>query len=312
MMNGLREASAMDESLRPLLFSIAYGMLGSVSEAEDIAQEAFLRFYRAEAAGTRIDAPKAFLSATTVRLCIDHLRSARVRREVYVGPWLPEPLVAGAAGTSPDAAAQAEVAQSLSMALLTVLERLSPVERAVFLLHDVFEYQFEEIAALVDKRPENCRQIAVRARRRLRDPRPRFDAQPERREELARRFQAAFEEGDVEGLAQILAEDAVLYADGGGKVPAAPEPVSGRTAVLRLLLGLSALTRRLGVMLRPDTVNGQPGIVTVDGAGRLVGVVALDIADGAIQGVYSLVNPDKLGHLGPTRDLGELLRGEGD
>ena len=222
------------EDLRPLMFSIAYRMVGSVGDAEDIVQEAFLRFHRASGEGEEIESPKAYLSAITTRLGIDHLRSARVRRERYVGTWLPEPVL-----TDPesDVELHAETADSLSMAFLVLLESLSPVERAVFLLREVFEYGYDEIARVIGKTEDNCRQIAVRARRQVDAKRPRFEASRKRREELARRFFDAVGEGDTEGLIGLLAADVVAYGDGGGKAPAFPRPIYGRDRVARLLLG---------------------------------------------------------------------------
>jgi RNA polymerase sigma-70 factor, ECF subfamily len=294
------------KDLRPLLFSIAYRMVGGVSDAEDIVQEAFLRFHRAASDGAEIKSPKAYLSAVTTRLAIDHLRSARVRRERYVGAWLPEPLV-----TDPeaDAAGHAETADSLSMAFLVLLERLSPVERAVFLLHEVFGFGYAEIAGLVGKSEDNCRQLAARARRHLQARRPRFEASRRQREQLARRFFAAVEQGDTEGLVGLLAADAVMYADGGGKAPALAAPLHGGQRVARFLLGLARQARVIGVHLRPAQVNGQPGAMAYDRDGRLVTVLCLEIADGRVQTVRSIVNPDKLRHLGPVGDLVGLLRG---
>jgi RNA polymerase sigma-70 factor, ECF subfamily len=291
--------------LRPLLFSIAYRMVGSVSEAEDLVQEAFLRFHRATSDGAEVQSPKAYLSAVTTRLAIDHLRSARVRRERYVGSWLPEPLV-----TDPeaDAAAHAETADSLSMAFLVLLERLSPVERAVFLLHEVFGYGYAEIAGLVGKGEDNCRQIAARARRHVQARRPRFEASRPQRDRLARRFFAAVQQGDTEGLVRLLAADAVMYADGGGKAPALASPLHGAQRVARFLLGLARRASVIGVHLQPAEVNGQPGAMAYDHDGRLVTVLSLDIADGRVQTVRSIVNPDKLRHLGPVGDLVRLLR----
>jgi RNA polymerase sigma-70 factor (ECF subfamily) len=292
--------------LRPLLFSIAYRMVGSVSEAEDLVQEAFLRLHRALADGAEIASPKAYLSAVTTRLAIDHLRSARVRRERYVGDWLPEPLVTGAEA---DPASHAETADSLSLAFLVLLERLSPVQRAVFLLHEVFGYGYAEIARLVGRSEEACRQIAVRARRHVEAGRPRFESSRRQREELARRFFAAVEQGDTEGLVGLLAADAVMYADGGGKAPALAAPLHGGQRVARFLLGLARQARVIGVHLRPAQVNGQPGAMAYDRDGRLVTVLCLEIADGRVQTVRSIVNPDKLRHLGPVGDLLGLLRG---
>jgi RNA polymerase sigma-70 factor, ECF subfamily len=296
------------EDLRPLLFSIAYRMIGSVSEAEDIVQEAFLRVHRA--GGEQISSPKAYLSAVTTRLAIDHLRSARVRRERYVGEWLPEPLVTAEDETA-DPARHAETADSLSMAFLVLLERLSPVERAVFLLREVFGYDYEEIAEVVDRREDNARQIAARARHHVQAGRTRFEASRRQRDELARRFLAAFEEGDTEGLVGMLAEDVVMYGDGGGKAPAVAAPVHGRQGVARFLLGLGRQARHTGTRLRAATINGQPGALAMDPDGRLVGAVCLDIADGQVQTVRSIVNPDKLRHLGPVGDLTRLLGDRG-
>ena len=290
--------------LRPLLFSIAYRMVGSVSEAEDLVQEAFLRLHRALADGAEIVSPKAYLSAVTTRLAIDHLRSARVRRERYVGAWLPEPLVTGAEA---DPASHAETADSLSLAFLVLLERLSPLQRAVFLLHEVFGYGYAEIAGLVGRSEDNCRQIAARARRHVEDGRPRFESSRRQREELARRFFAAVEQGDTEGLVGLLADDVVMYGDGGGKAPALATPVHGAERVARFLLGLARRGAGAGIRVRPAEVNGHPGLLAIDPDGRLLGVLALDIADGRVQTVRSIVNPDKLRHLGPVGDLSALL-----
>jgi RNA polymerase sigma-70 factor (ECF subfamily) len=284
--------------LRPLLFSIAYRMVGSVSEAEDIVQEAFLRLHREQGKGAEIDSPRAWLSTVTTRLAINHVRSARVRRETYVGTWLPEPLLTDPA---PDASQHAETADSLSMAFLVLLESLSPVERAVFLLREVFEYGYEEIAAVVGKSEENCRQLAVRARRHVEERKPRFEASRRRREELARRFFEAIGEGDTEGLIRMLHADAVAYGDGGGKAPAFPRPVHGRERVARLLPGLGARGIRLGVTdVRFVEINGQPGLLFLARDGRAVLVVSLDIAEGLVQAVRAISNPEKLAHLEPS------------
>jgi RNA polymerase sigma-70 factor (ECF subfamily) len=292
------------QELRPLLFSIAYRMVGSASEAEDLVQEAYLRFHRAVSGGAVVESPKAYLSAVTTRLAIDHLRSARARRERYVGAWLPEPLVTGA---EPDPAGHAETADSLSLAFLVLLERLSPVQRAVFLLHEVFGYGYAEIAGLVDRSEDNCRQIAARARRHVEAGRPRFEASRRQREELARRFFAAVDQGDTEGLVGLLAADAVLHGDGGGKAPALAAPLHGAKRIARLLLGLARRGRDVGMRFAPAEINGHPGLLAFDPAGRLVSVLALDIADGRVQTVRSIVNPDKLRHLGPVGDLNALL-----
>jgi RNA polymerase sigma-70 factor (ECF subfamily) len=296
------------QELRPLLFSIAYRMVGSVSEGEDLVQEAFLRFHRAVRKGTTIESPKAYLSATVTRLAINHLRSARVRRERYVGTWLPEPLL-----TSPDdeTARHAETADSLSMAFLVLLERLSPVERAVFVLREVLGYGYDEIAGMVGKSEENCRQIFARAHRHVEARKPRFEASRERREELARRFFAAVEEGDTQGLVGMLSADAVMYGDGGGKAPAVHEPLHGSERIARFLAGLARQGRRMDVRLVPTEINGQPGSLSMDSEGRLLNAFALDIVDGQIQTVRSVVNPDKLQHLGEVADVAQLLRERG-
>jgi RNA polymerase sigma-70 factor, ECF subfamily len=290
------------EELRPRLFSIAYGIVGSVSEAEDIVQEAFLRFHREQRGGPDIDSPKAWLSTVTTRLAINHVRSARVRREAYVGTWLPEPLLTDPA---PDASQHAETADSLSMAFLVLLESLSPVERAVFLLREVFEYEYDEIASVVGKSEENCRQIAVRARRHVEARKPRFEASRSLREELARRFFQAVGEGDTGGLLRLLAADAVSYADGGGKTKAFTRPVYGRERIARILLEFGAWREILGAEeMRFAPVNGQPGAVFLGHDGRVVLVVSLDIADGQVQTIRSIANPDKLRHLDPATTTG--------
>jgi RNA polymerase sigma-70 factor (ECF subfamily) len=291
------------ESLRPLLFSIAYRMLGSVGEAEDVVQEAFLRHQRALAEGVEIESTKAYLSAVVTRLAIDQLRSARARREVYVGEWLPEPVL-----TEDDPALHAEQADSLSLAFLVLLEQLTPVERAVFLLHDVFGYGYDEIARVVGKSEDNCRQLAVRARRHVESEKPRFEASEQERDRLAERFFAAVGEGDLDALVELLAADAVVYGDAGGRSPSWPRPIVGRDRVGRLLAGVGRQLAELRLTLRPAHVNGQPGALVLDPEGRLVNVFALDVADGAVQTVRSVINPDKLRHLGPLADLDALRR----
>lgn len=286
--------------LRPLLFSIAYRMLGSVADAEDVVQEAFLRLHLSEA---DVGSPRAYLSAVTTRLCIDQLRSARVRRENYVGEWLPEPLLTD----DGDPAQAVADADSLSMSFLLVLERLSPVERAVFLLHDVFGYEFAEIAAVVERSPDNCRQIAVRARRHVHEQAPRFDASGQERDELARRFMSAFTEGDVDGLVAVLASDVVVQGDGGGHPPSWPNAITGRDKVVRLLVGLAGDIARLGLSVRPAQVNGQPGATVHDTDGGLINVIGIDISGGAVRTIRSVINPDKLHHLGPLADRATLL-----
>ena len=290
---------------RPLMFSIAYRMTGSISDAEDIVQEAFLRLTRALRDGTSIDSPKAFLATVTTRLAISHLRSARVRRESYVGAWLPEPLLAD---PDPDPAERAEMSDSLSMAFLVLLESLTPTERAVFLLHEVFGYDYKEIAGITGKSETNCRQILARARHHVDDGKPRFDASREQRDEVARRFFAAADGGDLSDLLELLAPDVVMVGDGGGKAWATAQPISGAERVARLLFGLYRRAPKMGVRLEPAYVNGQPGAVTYDLQDRVVNVFALDIADGRVQTIRSILNPDKLHHLGPVSDA--ALRGE--
>ncbi|HEX2070448.1 MAG TPA: RNA polymerase sigma-70 factor [Thermoleophilaceae bacterium] len=298
-------AEEFDE-LRPAAFAIAYRMLGSVSEAEDVVQEGFLRLHRARAGGERIASPRAYLSTVVSRLALDHLRSAGARREAYVGEWLPEPLVASA---DDDPARKAEMADSLSLAFLVLLESLSPEQRAAFLLREVFDEPYDRIAEIVGTSEQNARQLATRARRHVEERRPRFEASRQQRDELATRFFAAAEEGDLEGLEELLAHDVVLRGDGGGKAPAIARAVHGRVKVARLLgAWLRAGARFGGVAFRREEVNGQPGALILDRENRLISVMVLDVAEGQIQGVSSIVNPDKLRHLGPVADLGALLR----
>jgi RNA polymerase sigma-70 factor (ECF subfamily) len=294
------------QELRPASFAIAYRMLGSVSEAEDVVQEALLRLHQAMEHGERIASPRAFVATVTTRLAIDELRSARARRERYVGEWLPEPILTD---ELEDPARQAELAESLSVAMLVLLESLSPEQRAVLLLHDVFDYGYEEIARIVGKNEDNVRQLATRARRHVEQRRPRFQTSREQRDELARRFVAAAQTGDLAGLEALLAHDVVLTGDGGGKVPALARSLRGRSRVARALLNWVRLAARIpGVSMRPVEVNAGPGALLLDGQGRIISVWALDIAGEEIQSVGAIVNPDKLAHLGPTADLNSLRR----
>src|SRR6266498_2793184 len=260
------DAGEIHAELRPLLFSIAYRMLGSVAEAEDVVQEAYLRWHRALTAGAEV------------------------------------------AETEADVAQHAEMAESLSMAFLVLLESLSPVERAVFLLREVFEYGYDEIAQIVDKSEANCRQIFARARRHIEASRPRFEPSSGERDELARRFFAACEQGDMDGLLKLLTADVSFVGDGGGKAQAFPEPLAGRERIARLLLGLFTRAEQLGARVRPIQVNGQPGGIGLDAKGQVINVIALDIAEGRVRGIRSVVNPDKLGHLGPVSDVARLTR----
>ena len=294
------------DELRRSAFAIAYRMLGSVSEAEDIVQEGLLRLHRARKGGERIQSPRAYLSTVVSRLALDHLRSARVRRESYVGEWLPEPLLTSA---DDDPARKAELADSLSLAFLVLLESLSPEQRAAFLLHEVFDEPYDRIAEIIGTSEPNARQLATRARHHVQERRPRFEASRAQQEELATRFFAAVEDGDLEGLEQLLAHDVALHADGGGKAPALKRAIHGRAKVARTLIaGLRAASRLAGSTVRRQEVNGQPGALFLDRDGRLAAVMILDVAEDQIQGVSSIVNPDKLRHLGPLADLRALLR----
>jgi RNA polymerase sigma-70 factor (ECF subfamily) len=290
----------MSEDLRPLMFAIAYRMVGSVADAEDLVQEAHLRMQQALAVGTEVESPKAFLTTVVTRLAIDHLRSARVRRETYPGPWMPEPVVER---LDEAPAESAELSDSLSIAYLVLLDQLSATERAVFLLHDVFGYSFEEVGAIVDRSEAGCRQIAVRARRRLDSERPRFDRDALRRTQVAEQFLTAFREGDVDALLHLVSEDAVFVGDGGGKATALPEPIYGRDRVVHLLRAFANQNKRLNLRFEPARVNGQPGAVVRDLDGLVVTVLGLDISGGVVQTVRSIVNPDKIAHLGAVSPL---------
>jgi RNA polymerase sigma-70 factor (ECF subfamily) len=294
------------EVLRPLLFSIAYRILGSVSEAEDAVQETWLRYH---ASATTPSSLKSFLAAVVTRVSIDTLRSARVRRETYVGQWLPEPLLTDDESTAfPDPEHAAELADSVSMAALLLLERLSPEQRAVFVLHDVFAFPFGEIAEVVGRSEAACRQLASRARRLVEDGRPRFDVDRREREELAARFFDAMTVGDVDALREILAADVEVYGDGGGKAPQWMRVVLGADNVARMFGGLGRRFAGIGIQVEPHEVNGQPGAVVRDAGGRVVNVLALDVLGGRIKVVRSVINPDKLRHIGAVADAWALMR----
>jgi RNA polymerase sigma-70 factor (ECF subfamily) len=281
-------------------------MLGSVAEAEDVVQEALLRVNSALEEGERIESPRAYVATITTRLAIDELRSARARRETYVGEWLPEPIVVE---TREDPERQAEMADSLSLAFLVLLENLSPEQRAALLLHDVFDYDYSEIAEIIGKSEDNARQLAVRARRHVDDGKPRFEASKEKREELAGRFFAAAQEGDMDALKALLSEDVVLKGDGGGKAPALARSLHGRNRVARTLGNWAKTGWRIpGLSIRPVEVNGQPGALFLDTDGAVISAMELDIAEGQIQGINSVVNPDKLQHLGQVADSWALLQ----
>ncbi|WUD78101.1 RNA polymerase sigma-70 factor [Streptomyces sp. NBC_00510] len=290
------------EELRPLLFSIAYRILGSVGEAEDAVQEAWLRF---DGSPTRPVSVKAFLSATVTRISIDVLRSARVRREAYVGPWFPEPLLSD---PYQDPARSAELADSVSMAALLLLERLSPLERSVFVLREVFGFGFDEVAQAVGRSEAACRQLAVRARRHMEAGRPRFAADRRARQELARRFFDALKDGDVDALRDLLAADVQLVGDGGGRAPQLARAVVGAENVARVLGTVFPWLIRIDVTFEPREVNGQPGAVFRDRDGKVLHTLALDVLDGRIQAIRTVLNPDKLGHLGPVADAWAVHR----
>jgi RNA polymerase sigma factor (sigma-70 family) len=281
-------------ALRPLAFSVAYGMLGSVTEAEDVAQEALLRMHRH---AEPIESPAAFAVTTTTRLAIDQLRSARTRRETYVGAWLPEPLLAPVSTDPP--AEHAELTDRLSTAFLLMLERLAPVERAVLLLREAFDYDYDRIAQIVERSPTNCRQILARAKAHLHEPTTRFAASSEHGDELVRRFFAASTSGDLLGLEQLLIEDIKLIGDGGGVVPALASPAVGRSRVARFVLGLLRQARTLGVTLELVRINGQLGILGRDPSGVAVATMSFGIGPDGIDAVYNVVNPAKLRHIPP-------------
>jgi RNA polymerase sigma-70 factor (ECF subfamily) len=283
------------EELRPLSFSVAYRMLGSVAEAEDVVQEALLRLHGAE----DVDNPEAWLTTTTTRLAIDVLRSARVRRERYVGDWLPEPLVEDLSTE------RVEDEETISLAFLLLLERLTPEERAVLVLRDAFDYGFAEIAQVIGKSEANTRQILSRARRHVDADRPRFEPDPAQRLELAQRFLAAARDGDMDGLVAMLAPDAVLTGDGGGKAISIGRPLVGAEPIAHALRAFAVRgAQQWRIEIVPALINGQPGFRTVAPDGGLVNVMSVDVVDGRIARVYSQLNPDKLGHLGPLSPLG--------
>jgi RNA polymerase sigma-70 factor, ECF subfamily len=307
---GSAQTAEIYQTLRPLLFSIAYRMLGSVTEAEDIVQEAFVRYHRVVASQGQPESPKAYLSTVVTRLCIDQLQSARVRRESYVGDWLPEPLLTGPeplASSSPDPAAAAEQADTLSMAFLLLLERLTPLERAVFLLHDIFGYDYDETAGIVGRNAVSCRQIAHRARQHVEAGRPRFDVEASRRDELAARFFGAVEHGDLESLVSMLAADVEVRGDSAGAPVSWRRRIAGRDQVGRLLVAVGRQLHAVQGSLHPTEVNGQPGALVRARDGSLIGVLTVDIVNGRVQTFRSVISPDKLRHLGQLADLSQLL-----
>lgn len=299
------------DTLRGYAFAVAYRMLGSVTDAEDIVQEGMLRMHQAEETGEQIQSRRAYLSTVVTRLAIDELRSARFRREEYVGEWLPEPVVADAVASAtaePGPAEQVELADSLSVAMMVLLESLSPEQRAAFLLRDVFGYSYEEVAEIVDKSEPATRQLAARARKAVEARRPRFEASRERRDELADRFFAAVSDGDVSHLEEMLATDVELHGDGGGKVPAIARPLVGSDRVAKALGKWFQAGAALDASARRAEINGQPGALLLDVEGRIISAMSLQIADGRIEAVYSIVNPEKISHLGEVADFRALLR----
>jgi RNA polymerase sigma-70 factor (ECF subfamily) len=308
--SGDEERARLLEELRPRAFAVAYRMLGSVAQAEDVVQEALIRLNEVLDSGEAVSSPPAYLATVVTRLAIDELRSARARRETYVGEWLPEPLLTS---DEADPAREAELSDSLSFAFLRLLESLSPEQRAVFLLHDVFDYPFAEIAGIVGRSEPATRQLAVRARARIDEGRPRYEVSREENDELASRFFAAADDGDLEALEQLLAADVELHGDGGGKVPALARPVVGREHAARTLVAWFRAGQRIGgISVRPARVNGMPGAITTDREGLIINAMVLEIGEGQVQRISSVVNPDKLHHLGPVADVAALLRASRD
>ncbi len=279
------------EGYRPYLFSIAYRMMGSASEAEDIVQDTYLRYRQAPS--SEIRSPKSYLATLVTRLCLDHLKSARIQREEYIGPWLPEPLLTSDQEAMPfETAAQHE---SISLAFLVLLETLSPPERAVFLLHDIFDFDYQEIAGMIGKSPASCRQLGHRAKASIASRKHRYEPSRETHLRLLNRFLLACQEGDVEGLKEILAQDVVNYGDGGGKVLAALRPIVGIDAVMRLWLSLTHKAPA-DISITFEEVNGQPAVISWIGD-RVYDVVSFEVVDGKIQAIRGILNPDKLAYI---------------
>jgi len=301
----MTDSGVTSDDLRPLMFSIAYRMLGSVTEAEDVVQEAFLRMHTGAPDGVR--SPDAYAVTVTTRLAIDALRSARRRREQYVGPWLPEPLITS---QEADPARRIEMDETVSVAVLLLLERLSPIQRAVFMLREAFGYSYPHVAEVIGSNEATCRQAFRRARQHIQHDHGRFPVSAADRDRLAGRFLAAAREGDLAGLEALLAEDVVFYGDGGGRAPAVRKPVRGNMQVARLIAGLARQASRLGVRLHPVDVNGQPGAVSLAPDGSILAVLALAIRDNRVAAIYNQINAGKLGHLGAVGDLTALLAEE--
>jgi RNA polymerase sigma-70 factor (ECF subfamily) len=287
-----QDAAGSFEAHRRHLTGLAYRMLGSVAEAQDVVQDAYLRWHQTDR--TAIGDARAFLSRVVTRLCLDQLKSARARHEHYVGPWLPEPVLDESALGAADAAGA--YAKDLSVALMLTLERLSPLERAAFLLHDVFDMSFDEVADALGRNSATCRQLAARARSHVRASRPRFRPSAQECERLATAFGVAAQSGDAAALAGLLAEDVTYYSDAGGRMAAALRPVAGRDKVVRLIMGLGKKGLAAIRAVRPAQINGLPGFVIERGAGEVL-TMAFDYRDGVIAGIYLMINPDKLRHL---------------
>ena len=297
------DAAASFVPHRSRLIGLAYRMLGSMSDAEDVVQDAYLRWHAADRAA--VVHPGGVLAKIVARLCLDRLKAARAQREHYVGPWLPEPVIDSA---DADPAHRLELDETVSTAFLVLLEALSPVERAVFVLREVLGQEYAEIAATVAKSEANCRQIFARARKRIDEGRPRFTASREDRDRLASEFLAAVSNGDLTGLERLLAEDVVFVGDGGGRAPAIQRPMTGAVPVTRFLLGLVRRGEPLGVLLDLVQANGQPALRTRAADGALLAVMTIDIEADRIVALHNVLNPEKLGHLGPVGDLNTLLR----
>jgi RNA polymerase sigma-70 factor, ECF subfamily len=287
----LQDAAASFEAYRRHLTGLAYRMLGSLAEAQDVVQDAYLRWHQTDR--TAIGDARAFLSRVVTRLCLDQLKSARARHELYVGPWLPEPVLDDSALAADAAGAYAK---DLSVALMLTLERLSPLQRAAFLLHDVFDMSFDEVADALGRTAATCRQLAARARSHVRASRPRFRTSPQECDRLAAAFGAAAQSGDAAALAGLLADDVTYYSDAGGRMPAALRPVAGRDKVVRLIMGLGKKGLAAIRAVRPAQINGLPGFIIERGAGEVL-TLAFDYRDGLIAGLYLMINPDKLRHL---------------
>ncbi|MCG2641400.1 MULTISPECIES: sigma-70 family RNA polymerase sigma factor [Bradyrhizobium] len=303
--SGYRAADQFERHRR-YLTGLAYRMLGSLTEAEDAVQEAYLRWHGTDKA--RVESPRAFLAKVVTRICLDQMKSARVKRETYVGPWLPEPVLDA---ESLAAETASDYATDLSVGLMLALERLSPLERAAFLLHDVFDVEFEEVARLLGRNVATCRQLAARARAHIRDSRPRFQVQPDKGNKILQAFMTAYRTGNVDGLASVLSEDAVLYTDGGGKRRAALNPIVGRARILALLAGLARKRAEPVVELRPAIINGLHGCVATLANGELF-TIAIEIASDKIDMVYVVRNPDKLKHVFDQALAGGLGSGLSD